>query len=60
METFESDSPYGPARDETAGVPPGMEAFGPIVAAPPLSRAETEALAADALRRIARRKPTRA
>ena len=54
METIEFETPYGAPRDETAGVPKGMEAFGPIVIAAPLSRAEVEAAAAQALRRLAR------
>jgi|OM-RGC.v1.036670809 hypothetical protein len=54
METIEFETPYGAPRDETAGVPPGMEAFGPIVIAAPLSRAEAEAAAAQALSRIAK------
>jgi hypothetical protein len=52
METFDTDAIYGPARDEDSDVPPGMEAFGPVLVAEPLSPSEIEAPAAEALRRL--------
>ena len=53
MDTFDVKTPYGPSRDEAKGVPQGMEAFGPVTLAEPLTlTAPGCETAAAALRRL--------
>ena len=53
METFDVQTPYGPSRDEATDVPQGMEAFGPVTLAEPLTlTAPGCETALEALRRL--------